>query len=104
MPGRVALWLPIEPLLPFFDDESELGVEARRRMRDRNVNVTRIRHDGFVSVMVADSAACALGFHPFQLWPEWFDLPITQTQKRHWAAAHPLPQPEPEPEREEVAA
>ncbi|HVF19505.1 MAG TPA: helix-turn-helix transcriptional regulator [Mycobacteriales bacterium] len=29
----------------------------------------RIRWDA------ADHIAVALGYHPYQLWPEWFDLP-----------------------------
>ena len=38
----------------------------------------RARAAGRLTVLAADKLAIALGAHPFQIWPNWFDLALAE--------------------------
>lgn len=53
------------------------GVEDRRvalAVRVSIRTVTRWRAAGGLSERQADRAACALGLHPAEIWPSWFNF------------------------------
>jgi hypothetical protein len=67
--GRTLPSAPVLERLGDTDDETsarQLGVSSRTIVRWRGGQRMRIT--------TADRAAVALGYHPAQLWPEWWDL------------------------------
>ena len=65
------LRLPVEPLVARYGNVSAL---ARALGVDR-VQVSRWRRTG-IGLATADRLAIAIGLHPVDLWPEWYDLPV----------------------------
>ncbi len=38
----------------------------------------RCRRDGGFTPFTADRVAVSLGFHPVEIWPEWFDVALAE--------------------------
>jgi hypothetical protein len=71
-----AMCLPLQPLTSRYENMSAL---ARALGADR-AQVGRWERTG-VSPCTADRLAIRLGFHPVELWPEWFDLPVEDDEE-----------------------
>jgi hypothetical protein len=63
--------LPLAPLL----EQTGNALALSRTLRAHPRQVQRWRRDG-IPVFSADQAAVQLGFHPAELWPEWWDLDL----------------------------
>lgn len=61
--------VPLEPLVRRYGTVSTL---ARALGKDR-MQVSRWRRDG-VPVVSADHIAVALGMHPVEVWPDWYEV------------------------------
>ena len=61
--------LPLDPLLRLYDGNVSLLAEVLHRPRRV---VTRWKALG-LSLIQADRCAVALGHHPVDLWPDWYE-------------------------------
>lgn len=61
---------PLEPLEDLLRAESLADVADQLRTTVRNVQ--RLRQDGLTH-RLADRYACAAGWHPGLVWPEWLE-------------------------------
>jgi len=66
---RVALRLPLDPLLDLYD--SRLGLARALKVDPRQIQ-RWLRYG--VSFYAADELAVSLGFHPIELWPQWMEV------------------------------
>jgi hypothetical protein len=71
--------LPAKALLDQFEEGTWANIIAERLGTSR-ANIQRWR-EGTTNFdpYTADKYAIRLGKHPCQIWPEWFDLPQTET-------------------------
>jgi plasmid maintenance system antidote protein VapI len=63
--------LSIEPLVKMYGTVCGLG----RALGVHSTQVNRWRRTG-LTIATADRLAIAVGLHPVDLWPEWYDLPV----------------------------
>jgi hypothetical protein len=73
--------LPVEPLVPFIPQPVptlgdgngfRLGGTANLPESIQQA-IYRAKRAGAVSVFAADRIACALGHHPVEIWPDWYE-------------------------------
>jgi hypothetical protein len=83
--GPLATLLSVEPVLRIVERVEPEGIEgtaghgrginqAGRVLPVTDRTIHRWRRAGGLTALSADSFACALGRHPAELWPEWWEL------------------------------
>ena len=73
MPTSIHHTLPIRPLLERTADQTRRQLATIAGTEPRTL--ARWIRAGRIPIAAADRAACALGTHPGEIWPEWWDLP-----------------------------
>lgn len=79
--------VPIEPLLPFlkvrFKAERPEADFDDRKLREANMAQYVYGRRGHVTVYKADDIAYRLGLFPFEIWENWYDLPVKEDLQMH---------------------
>jgi len=74
--------LPAGALLDQFEEGTWASIIAEHLGVTR-ATIQRWRNGkSFLDPYTADRLAVKLGKHPCQIWPEWFDLPLTSKQEK----------------------
>jgi hypothetical protein len=75
--GSARRSLDVEPLEPFMRARVE-GMQSTLGDSVRNIYY-RARRSGRISIFKADEIAVAIGLHPADIWPDWWEIPITRS-------------------------